>query len=375
MTRSRKIVAIFVLLLIIILGIILIVIFKSKNEKEKSIYVSISDAVKTATDVVGNQYQNLEIPDNIDIDGIEKAYIISANRSSKETDIRSQLDKLSIAYTGQKPDTVYQSEDNVNTMIGEITGKYYLEYSSSNTFHAYRLSDWRAEEEREPTEVFDLNKDDITSVSYKVANQDYLLSEAVACAEDFINNNLLQFMPNDTELKLSKAYVFKSGSNYFYCFSGVHYIEGIPLSTVGTGSTDEAHMNGVDFRIYIDEPNIIGEIRNFRYPYFTNKEEVKEIVSLESALSYLEDYLAPYGEYKISNISLEYCSKDNGDNGNSFTYHPTWCFTINKYQTNVYQLEPKRVLYLDAINKEVFCWDDVQFEFIFGDNIKNNMNQ
>lgn len=182
-------------------------------------------------------------------------------------------------------------------------------------------------------------------------------------------------MPNDTELKLSKAYVFKSGSNYFYCFSGVHYIEGIPLSTVGTGSTDEAHMNGVDFRIYIDEPNIIGEIRNFRYPYFTNKEEVKEIVSLESALSYLEDYLAPYGEYKISNISLEYCSKDNGDNGNSFTYHPTWCFTINKYQTNVYQLEPKRVLYLDAINKEVFCWDDVQFEFIFGDNIKNNMNQ
>ena len=96
---------------------------------------------------------------------------------------------------------------------------------------------------------------------------------------------------------------------------------------------------------------------------------------LESALSYLEDYLAPYGEYKISNISLEYCSKDNGDNGNSFTYHPTWCFTINKYQTNVYQLEPKRVLYLDAINKEVFCWDDVQFEFIFGDNTKNNMNQ
>lgn len=332
--------------------------------------VKVNKAVNNAEAALGNTYQNLVMPEAIEVDKAEKAYILSASRKNESLDVKAQLEKLCEAYTGSKPDSIYRDEGSSNTFIGEINGKYHIEYSSSNSFHAYRLAEWRAEEEKLPCAVYDVSNEDISSVSYKVANSDYSLSEALNYAEGFVKDKLMEFMPNDTDISFSKAFVYKSGEHYFYCFTARHYIEGLPLSNVGTGSIEEAHMNGTEFRIYIDEPGIIGEIRNFRYPYITEKQEVSELISLDSALSYLEGYLAPYGKYDIKNITLEYCSKDNSDKGDSFVYHPTWCFTLSEYDANIYQLEPKKMLYLDAVNKEVFCWDDTKSEFVFGDNIK-----
>lgn len=368
MTKAGRIIILAVCAAAAVVAAVLIKRSAPKPESEPEA-LGVQAALEAAPEVIGSSYRNMVLPESIDVGNAEKAYILYADRGGAEEELSDRLEGFSLAFAGQKPDSVYQSPDSPNTLVGEIEGKYHIEYSASDSFFAYRLAEWRAQEERDPTAVYDLERDDISAVSYRVAEQDYPLSSARQLAEGFIKTKLMEFMPNDTEIRLCKAYVFRSGENYFYCFSGEHYIEGIPLSRAGTGSTDEAHMNGTEFRIYIDEPEVIGEVRNFRYPRVTAREEVGELVTLSAALSYLEEYLAPYSSYEIQRITLEYCSKDLGDSGNSFVYHPVWCFELSTYPTNAYQLEPRRVLYLDAVNKEVFCWDDSKAEFVFGDNV------
>ena len=82
-------------------------------------------------------------------------------------------------------------------------------------------------------------------------------------------------------------------------------------------------------------------------------------------MDYLEEKLAQYSGYEISEISLEYCAKyDNADDLGT-EYRPMWCFTIDEYQSRYGEYSPRKIIYLDAQNGEMCCFDMKTLTMIF----------
>ena len=363
------------LIAVIILAVLVINHFKVKERQveERPLLAnyelaSVSEATRSAQDVIGNTYQNIVLPDKIDVAAIDKAYIYTVTRDG-EYDPRERLKTLCKLFTGEEADeskieVPYENSDETRIE----TDDYYVSGQNTNSLFAYMIDELRMDFEETPYIQYDLEKDDISGISYQVAGEQYSIEDACSYTEKFFDKIIEGMIPESVDVELRKVFVCRKEDDNFYWVTGQLYIDGLPLSSSGCGASESAHFFGVDFRAALWRPNQIGEIRNFRYPYFKDKEEVEEIVTLESALSYLEKYLAPLGKYEVSKVSLEYCAKEMGSE-DEFEFHPMWCLVVREYPWNSYMPAPKRALYVDAVTGEIYCWDDNMQSFVFGDNI------
>ena len=394
---------------------------RADNPEPALVYDTVENVTKNAASVLGNKYQNIVLPDSIDIPVTDKAFTMRAGRDvpvedieNGKVDVAKGLEDFAMMFVGEKPEHVRACGLNIpevdeyfserlgfnfvrdpeayahqvqrfsprEALESDGIGKYNIEFYGSGTISAAKYTDdWNFRHTGEDAAfVYDLEKDDISGISYSVAGQDYLLSDAVSLAEDFVRGKLMPFLKNDDDVKALKIYVFEgfgdeaygfAEGNYYYYISFSHIIGGIPVSLSGTGQAFSGHMVGTEFKIGIDIPGEITEVMNGMYPYVIEKKEQKELITLESALAYAEYVLAPFEVYKVKNISLEYCAYEQGINEDSYEptyeYRPMWCLTIVEYpQHKRWQLEYKKTLFIDAIDGTIRLWDDaneyMQFE-------------
>ena len=390
------------------------------------VFDTVENATKNAASVLGNKYQNIVLPESIDIPAANRAYTMSASRYADEgaVDTEELLKEFAQIYVGEEPEFIFpqgletvevaeaslkykgippedydkyidyealerekekEIYDPDKSLAGTSIGKFHLEMFSGGTFYGYKVSDWIYRLSNDyASYVYDLRNDDIEGVSFKVAEEDYPLTDALRLAEDFVRNDLMPIMKNDTDVKARAIYVYEnfgiegdentrgySEGNYRYIITFDHIIDGLPLSKAGSGQTREEHMAGSDFTVTIAVPGEISEVGNKMYPYVREKQECEKIITLESALAHAEKVLAPFETYNVKEISLEYCAVEEGVTGyqpnTSFEYRPMWCLVVAKYPAHYwYQPELRRVLYIDALDGTVRLWDDSTESLLFG---------
>lgn len=395
---------------------------ESKAESDL-VFDTVENVTKNAASVLGNMYQNIVLPDSIVIPVVDKAFTMTASRYADPdaVNVRQMLNEFAMMYVGEEPEYVHPEgmepvevaearlkyrgipsedyskyidyeelekqrkkyTDTVNSLVGEGIGKYYLEVYSAGTFYCSKTSDWLCRRSNDNAlYTYDLRKDDITGVSYKVAEKEYLLTDALVLAENFMKNGLMPFLKNDDEVKARRIYVFEnfgiegdyygySEGNYRYVITFDHIIGGLPLSKTGNSQMPYVHMVGSDLLIEIAVPGEISEVSNKMYPYIREKKECDKLITLSSALDRVEKELAPLEVYNVKEVTLEYCAVEEGvteERKNTvFEYRPMWCLTLGESQAHHWaQLEKRKVLYIDALDGTIRLWDSanecMQFE-------------
>ena len=365
------------------------------------VFDTVENVTKNAASVLGNKYQNIVLPKSIDIPIASEAYTFSASRETDDADVSALLDEFTMDYVGEKPEIVHPSGiipkgfdaaisrrlglepsyeepdpeeqqpdiDPKYCLVADGIDRYHIEMYSSRTIFAYLFSDWHYSYLSDySSAVYDLASDSIDGISYKVAEQDYPIDEAVSYAEEFMHDTLMKYLINDDAVKPEKVYVFDlKNDNKAYYISLRHYIGDLPVSSSGEGEMMQPHMAGCELYLAVEEPGKIGKISNSRYFSVSDKQKIDKLITLESAIAHAESVLAPFEVYKVKKISLEYCAREDSCGKQSgYEYHPMWCLTLwESDQHNPYFLEQRKILYVDAVTGAVMLWDDAQHQMIF----------
>lgn len=328
-------------------------------------YGKVEDVVKNAGSVLGNTYQNFTLPDDFELCFDEKLYTFTAIRDAK-ADPEEKIRELSQKLYGEVPDNIspydsrsYDAEMNVN---GESVDFIYY---TSNTF-GFGYGRNLSLSSIDGCEKYLLGYDSIDGVSYRLADGDMKVSEAVDLAYKHIKENLMEFLPSNSDVKARTVTVFKSEKNdYCYCLTFENVFEGVPISSVGQICPDEEFMRPQYIECWIYRTDRVEYTWNKYYLNIKDKEQVKKIITLESALEHLEKELAPYSSYKFLDISLEYCSRANESNADEFDFRPMWCFTVQSMIGNNANTDLRKVIYLDAVTGEIFCYNSETGQFVF----------
>ena len=317
------------------------------------VFDTVENVTKNAASVLGNKYQNIVLPERIDVKAADKAYVMYAGRSDKSADLTALMESFSKAFLGERADNAVPNPESENGLIAEAEGKYHIEVYNSGSLFAYTFDEQAAKRTAErPAYSYDLDADDISGIAYNVAGESYPLVDAVSFAEDYAAERLLPLLPADSEIRAS------------------HLIDGIPLSDVGRLSMNRSCMAGVDFRVGIARPGEVCELWNMRYPFIESKTEADRLITLESALSRAEQVLAPLEVYNVSKVTLKYCACQPADK-TEFEYRPMWCLTLTQYPPQIYFIRSEKALYIDAVTGDVMLWDDDKGEFLFGGESQN----
>lgn len=373
-SRKKKTVIASACILFAIVVVFVCVYFVSVRSKHYDIeynsdfeYAEISAVLEGAEKVLGNTYENMTLPDKLNIAQGEKLYVISACALG-DADSKNNIKKLCKTVAGVEPDTLTPAVSDPEDYDAEAVNDFApwsFSYYDNNSFNFYYINADLDNTTYSYEKSHRVAMEDISGVSYKLFGEEYSIEQAVKFTENYIRNNLSEFMPDTDDVRAQEVFVFKNGDGYDYSILLQHMVDGFPISTTGAVALDSGYMRGQLLQVKIARPDIINTLSNRLYCKFKEKKEVDEIITLESALDYLEGYLAPNSQYEISEITLEYCAKCDDYNDYDFEYRPTWCFTIGEYQGDIATLRPKKMLYVDAVSGEVYCYDSELNTFIF----------
>ena len=355
--------------IIIALILICIIYIKSDSSESSLIFTNFRNAAHKASESVGSSYQNLILPQTIQIPEPTALYTLTVT-TKDNIDCKEKLNLLCERMCGQKATSVSEAVlGNGAQGVCDNKGMLSFFYGGSFLWAAMDPDKMWAEYSTDTVEaVYDLEKDDLTGINYDVSGSPYPASKAVEYAKEQFNEKIKEFMLMDTETKPKELIVFNSkDEGHYYCITFEHYVDGVPLLWSGTGLALKTRIFPSQLEIHIHHPDEITVIKNGYYRVLSEKKEIQEIITLESALKKLEKELAPYGVYTVSDIRLEYVAADTVLFGSdTLEYRPSWCFIIEDQSRNTSYISPKKLLLCDALTGEISCWDDKKGDYVFG---------
>lgn len=373
--QQKLVIVIVVLLAILAVAGIIIHIYSQRylrfDKNDRFEYLPVKEAVAQAEKVEGREYQNFTIPENIDITAGDKLFTFTSYSKGGMSDQNSYAKKkvieLSKAFAGQEPlETENFTAGGYYGFIGE---RYFFEYHSSDSFTASDddvMREYCVDAQDEYEKVYKIGVDDISSVSYKLAGKDYSIQEALDFCTDYINNELAPFFQDDITTKPYAVYVMpNTKGEYYYSIIYNLVYKGTEFSNFGRASMAEDFMMETYFHIEIAGDGLVNTCSVHSSRFRKDEKEVREIISLESALDYLEDYLAQYSGYEMTDISLQYCTRRDDIFIDEAETRPMWVFTVSEYPSRYGDWSLGRYIYLDAISGDVFCYDSSKVDFIF----------
>lgn len=340
-----------------------------RYNKDELEFESVNDVLVNAQTCAGKKYQNLTLPEKIAIPPADRVYSITSV-SKGNTDPKDGLKQLCRALCVTEPSDIIVENGLAKA---DVKGKYMVQYSSSNAFmYATYASDpskqW-AEYDTDTVEaVYDLDKDDISAVSYDFSGKQYAAADAVEFVKKEVKEKLSKFFKSDTDTKAKELIVFNSENRgHYYYITFEHCIDGVPLLRSGTGDTSITRVFPSRFDVHIHDPNVMTVVSNYAYTEVIEKRPLDSIMTLQAALKNIEKQLAPQKMYIIKDVRLVYATVDTVIGGSDTKeYHPTWCFIINEQPRGIKSIDPKEILLCDAITGDVSLWSDRDMDYVFG---------
>ena len=359
--KKKKIVIISICIVIVLIGVLVFVLYP-RNSLFNFDYAKTSNALSKSKDVIGNKYENIILPEKLDVPDVDKLCTF-------ETDMSVFHDKKAEKKASELAEVFGLESSNVEH--DEYDGSYFVANDkgvvsiSSQVFGISYVTDehYRAGEQTIVAE-YDLKKDDISS--YNIGGEEYKAEDAVKFAESFINEKIMPIIECSDGCKPLKLYVTKEAdgrNTYLLYFS--HTVDGVEVECVdnSTVSPDSEGMRASTMILAMYEKDTVNYFWNTRYFNLEGeKKEVQKIITLESALEYLEELLAEYKKYEVSEISLKYSAHIDDALNDIISFRPYWTFKVlEKSATGKCPLNQKNllptVIYVDAIDGSTYCMD------------------
>ena len=362
----RKIILISIPVAVLIAAAIIYMVSK-QPQNENFEYGKVEKVLEEADKVLENKYERFTLPDEIDVGPAKNAYIITTTEDVEE-DIQEKTRKLSRKLYGVEPENIILDESHTKNceaevQVGDDIACFF--YYVGGTFgcgfgYNTELADYYAEK------AYLLGSDKTEGVSYKLKDGEMSVDGAVDMAYNYIKDNLMEFLPNNSDIKPVSVSVFKANeTDYCYCVKLENVIEGIPVSSSGMAVPEEYTLFPQVVECWIYRGDRVEFFWNSYHRMIGEKEKVGKIITLESAFENLDKELAPNINYKFLNISLKYCCRTEDNNSSEFEYRPTWCFVTASYNGTNAMLNPQVVVYVDAVSGEIYCFDGNTGRFVF----------
>ncbi len=368
--KNTRILLVVALLLIVIAAVILYLILgRGKYGNDGLERKPVAEAVSEAKNVLDNTYENFTLPDDFVIVCGDKLYDITVNScNNADNDAKKLAFDLATAFSGVTVDESNMSEV-YHQDVPNIYSGVYEEHMFSTQGDGYYNILATAEEYGFHNRNFDhdnpkeyiIGKDTIEGISYNVGGEEYLLTDALNFVTDEFNTKYKSFCPGCDGITPYGIYVFSTtdtGESYYVIAFELIY-KGTPL--MKEGYVEDLFNEGIfgfvcEFQI--QKPNDCSSFTIYP-PYPTEEREIKEIITLESALEHLEINLAPNSNYEISEISLKYCRYFENTNATTMSTSPYWCFTVQTGGSERGYYSPRKVIYVDAQSGDIYCYNSI----------------
>ena len=398
--RKMIILSVAVLVLVAVFIVLYFLVFRESRDEDGLERKPVADAVSEAKNVIGNKYENFTIPDDFEIVCGDTLYNMTEYRMPEDNNVNAKercmdlvrafvedsYDESLLDEEFNRPDgtiySVYYGKDvfldgidyeNITEEeLLELEKKlkedeYYCIYAQSDGFinilyTGYDLSDTNLSK----PDVYIIGKDNIDGVSYNISGTQYSLSDAVEFATKKITADYMKLFPGCDGVVPYAVYVFTNEKGEsFYVMSFEWLFQGTPAMNDGyLNNLDADAMYLYPCTVEIIEPDKIAQIDMFA-PFPTEKQEVEKIITLEAALSHLEAKLAPESNYEITDIGLKYCRYHEGQGDPEYEVRPYWCFTVGTGGSKWGMYSPRKVIYVDAQNGDIYCYNSMSGEFEF----------
>lgn len=357
--KTKKTIIIFSTVLLII-AVAIVVISVSHNFSHKLISIE-----KVKSELIGykfSQHENLVFDCDVKYCNFDSTLYVRKTELdlSADDEEKNKMLKLVETFTGKPADESKlgsEAQDNVSYNADNVCGYVY----ESGTF---LISDYNGYEDNIENEgqlelVKTYNPTDELDDEYTVCGEQYKLSDALKFCDDYVNEKIVQFLPEGITVELSKIAVINNGlfGGNCYVFIYNNILDGIPIDNTGYPTDESEYMTPSFLKITIDAKDHVFEVYDLIHKS-AKVEEIKKIIPLSEAENLLSDYLAPLRTYNVTECELKYCCKREDMFTKEETWRPMWSFTLFEYnKSKLSVVLPKITAYVDAISGEVFVFD------------------
>ena len=196
-----------------------------------------------------------------------------------------------------------------------------------------------------PVAIYRLPEDDISNISYPLAEGEVYLQDAVAYVEKHLKEDYQLIGSEFLDYHVSRVDVRKlNDSVYYYQFELYTSYQGIPMNKKSNGvvrNTPLVDILGSSYTVLMFCGDKLGYVRTFSAPYEQMEVEgsYTEFISLQDACSLVSEALSEKVEYHVMSIDVMYQREqrfedENGmeENGiESINCNPVYRFMIGNY--------------------------------------------
>ncbi len=337
----------------------------------------VADAVSEAKNVIGNTYQNLTLPDDFEIICGDTLYDM-ISYTNPDVDPRMICKDVAKIYFGDSFDESLLKERYFLEHNGLYSATYDVNPQDNASYTINTQDDGyvgiNLNNEDRPVSDFDLSdpdiyiigKDNIDGVSYSLSGNLYSIKDAIEYVTETFTSDYMSYFPGIDGIVPYGVYVFNDGNGEsFYVLTFEMLYEGTPASGDGYINDVSAHaMPKYSCKFEMGAPGEIAKLLIYA-PMPNEKREVEKIITLETALEHLEDTLSPNSNYKITELGLKYCRYHEGEGDPEHEVRPYWCFTVGTGGSKWGVYSPRKVIYVDAQNGDIYCYNSMSGEFEF----------
>lgn len=359
---------------VIALAVVLTGSFSGCAQKHETQYVTLPEIYTTANDVLKEEYQNLYLPETMDITKVSALYTFDGGWGVDDFD--ENWCRSSVAKVAQDLYGISLSDENIK--YSTETGSSCMEYRDDNYWISVggvgrvSIEDKTVHKGSDFKNSLSLNLDsDYRGKTYTLAGGEVNVGEA----EDYCKQLLDKLEPVMNEFEKPELFAitlieYGDGEDAL-SFVFNKNVKGLSVSNECTFLMINGMSKPSMTRIVIDGKDHAYSVHDF---YYNNpvKDTFKEFpsdtkfITLESAAWLLSDYLAPEHPYKIWDIDIKYaCITHYPEEGGAAiekTFRPMWVFNMGEKtaeESYVYNGKLYTTGYVDMVTGDVFVVDDI----------------
>ena len=192
---------------------------------------------------------------------------------------------------------------------------------------------------------------------------DITLKEAIDLCDDFTEKNMMEYCMGD-RFVLQNAYIVKrQDGKSLYIIRYQHSYKGVRLNDMGNAALYEYGSARYNFLQYMVDNEGICSVENQYARAFKEEKPLEDsFVTFDSACRVLSDYLAPYGKYDVSAVSINYVAIDYTDENRPMlepVFRPMWSFVTKEGEPNGADIDPRMFMCVDMQTADIYVMDPI----------------
>ena len=378
------------IIIIVVALVILVVIFSiSKIFSKDFDYEKLETILAEQEDVLKNEYDNLILPDKINVVKPDKLYEIYMNRDDalKDTsdEAKSKIYPFIRDFTNGyiKEDDVYVDDVNSFRFGDKIADDWDIYIGVVSPFGGggdvtSQSAMFVRKNTTELKQTIFVKYGEDTDVTYDIAGEQYSVKDAIAYCEKYLKEiNYYNYCPEGFELKPSYVLVFGTMGNelevsadaketHYYKVYFDMYLDGVPLNDTGC-INEEKYFSYSAFMMQIDKKDNVGCIQRLAQIVPQKKTELEgKFITLESCLENVSEWLSKGHKYEVKEIGMRYCSIEEIGFKEKIA-RPYWRIVLQEYEGDEVSAVHSRSVYVDVQTGEMYLFDSKNGEMLTPD--------